>query len=123
MTSTEEFVKNTKNLQLKVCRLLEWTTDEYSEFMYKMGIAYLHWFLIGQDKTRKKMERSKLFWNWFKIAFWSYDQAFVADESRIQSLSLKARRTLFKDLHCPIEFAKYEKPDGAVLNAILLQHA
>jgi len=123
MTRAEEFNNNTKELQLKVCKLLEWSSDEYSEFMYKMGVAYLHWYLIGQDKNRRKMERSRLFWNWFKIAFWSYDQAFTADESRILSLSLKARRTLFKDLHCPIEFSKYEKPDEVVLNAILLQHA
>ncbi len=101
----------------QVCKLLQWDEMKYAEYQYKAGIAYLLWYLPCDEKARQQLERSKLYWNWFKTCWTEHDYAYVTSEG-IDKLCLHERLRIYEALHCPRALAVEITPNRIVLDSI-----
>ena len=55
---------------LIVMALLEWTQEQYCGFQYESGVIYLRHYLNGSEPDIEIMERSDLFWGWWKLEWY-----------------------------------------------------
>ena len=104
-------------LKARVCSLLRWTETEFAEYQYRTGLAYLYWYLPTNDQARSALERSRIYWNWFKCMWNAYDMSFT-DAERIDEIPLTLLRELYENLHCPRALAYDVKPNAVVLGEI-----
>ena len=116
-TFAEAYQAAADRLKSRVCKLLQWDDMQYAEYQYKTGIAYLHWYLPCDDYGRNELERSKLFWNWFKMQWGEHDYAFLEQEG-IKNISPSICFGMYAHLHCPRAMAKEIKPNSVVLAEI-----
>ena len=89
----------------QVCQILGWNYTQYGAFIYERGIAYLQWYLPDLEQQRDQLERSQLFWNWWKNSWKIRDDVFIADIKRMNITNgfLVAQRVnleIYKGLHC-----------------------
>lgn len=121
MNSTEKPTTDTRDaadrLKAQVCTLLLWDEMQYAQFQYQTGIAYLMWYLPCDEDSRQQLERSKLYWNWFKNQ-WNNDDFVYNTTSGIGLMTLKQRRMIYHELHCPRVLAVEVKPNNVVLSSI-----
>ena len=108
-------------LQARICTLLAWDADQYSAFMYNNGLRYLHAYLPSDDEARDQLERSKLYWNWYKSLCYQHDMAYLRSGVELQDLA--QRRITYNLLHCPYALVEDVKPNNVVLNEIKYTHA
>lgn len=113
-TYTTAYKAAQEKLKLRVCSLLQWSQMEYAEFQYTTGISYLYWYLPTNEIGRYKLERSRLYWNWYKCMWNAYDIAFCESE-HIEQVPLKLLRELYINMHCPRALAIDVKPSAVVL--------
>ena len=116
-TYAEAYQEAADRLKRRVCSLLQWSDMEFAEFQYKTGIAYLHWYLPCDDYGRNQLERSKLYWNWFKMQWSEHDMLFVEQEG-IKDISPRICFGMYEHLHCPRALAIDVKPNSVVLAEI-----
>jgi len=86
------------NTRRQVCTILGWKYAQHSQFMYERGLAYLQWYLPTLEHSRDKLERSQLFWNWWKNCWLLRDQVFA---SNLTAYPLKVDSTLriYRETH------------------------
>jgi hypothetical protein len=106
-----------KRLKFKICLLLEWSLMEYAEYQQQTGISYLYWYLPCDDLGRDQLERSKLYWNWYKTQWQGFDMAFV-EQPDLDHIGLTIKREMYKSLHCPHAMAAEIKPNNVVLSEL-----
>lgn len=107
-----DFLKHT------VSDLLGWTEFEYCEYQYQMGIAYLMWYLPCDERSRRKLERSRMYWNWYKNQWAIYDESLLTYKLSLNQCPIPHMREVYRDLHCPHKMAVEVKPNDVVLNSI-----
>lgn len=100
-----------------ICQLLLWDELKYAEYQYQAGLSYLYWYLPCDEAARKQLERSKLYWNWFKMVWTEHDYAYCTSAG-IEKISKRERLRIYNDLHCPRSLAVECKPNNAVLSDI-----
>jgi hypothetical protein len=63
--------------QKKVRTALRWSEEQYADFMYNCGLAYLQ-FYIGNEpqEVLSHIRKSKTFWNWWKLHWQKRDEEF-----------------------------------------------
>jgi hypothetical protein len=105
-------------VKTKVCQLLGWTDFEYAQYQYQHGISYLMWYLPCDEDARSQLERSKLYWNWFKNLWLCHDESLVSFTLSLRECSAEMLRGVYDDLHCPHALAIEVKPNAVVLNEI-----
>jgi hypothetical protein len=103
-----------KTVQIEMCLLLNCSHETYSNILYKYGRAYLHWYLPCNERQRRKLEGSQIFWAWFRLQFEIHDDALINDPE-FPLLTINERRRWFKNLHCPQAMANEVKPNAVVL--------
>jgi len=89
-------------LELKqtICALLGWDELQYAEFQYQMGLAYLGSYIIGDHWGQDMLQRTPLFWNWWKNQWMIRDKAFLQDqEEELSKLRVETCRSLYRHLH------------------------
>jgi hypothetical protein len=91
-------------------------TTLYS-IQYKYGLAYLMWYLPCDDANRRRLEGSKIFWQWYKFQWEVQDEALLLHEP-FATHSFSRRRKLYKSLHCPRAMAVEVKPNSVVLQEL-----
>lgn len=101
----------------EVCLLLNWTDMQYNEFLYQNGIAYLHLYLPCDEWGRQQLERSRLFWNWFKLLWISLDKDLLND-ALFTKLPCEKRRNDYRFMHCPRTLVYHVKPNAVVLQSL-----
>jgi hypothetical protein len=114
MTTAQAYNISAATTQEKVLALLEWTEQEFCDFRYKNGIAYLHWYAPVNENHRFVMERSRMFWRWFRCVCNTIDFEFINNPD-VLNLSVTLRRSLYTSFHCPRLVAKDIKPNQVVL--------
>jgi len=107
-------MESTNCIQTEMCLALNCSLDSYSNIMYKHGRAYLHWYLPCNDRQRRILEGSKVFWVWFRLQWEMHDRALL-DDPEFLSYTIKERRRYFKHLHEPQAMAVDVKPNSIVL--------
>lgn len=103
------------SLKMEICLLLNWTDQQYCEYQYENGIAYLMWYLPCDDYARHQLERSRLYWNWFKYQWMLHDESLLSYKVSVRECSVKTLLPLYQNLHCPRALAVEIKPNSVVL--------
>lgn len=98
MNTTATAQPTANQVRRQVCTLLGWTYDQYAEFIYERGIAYLHWYLPALEEQRNKLERSKLYWNWWKNSWMLRDEVFAYNLT-VFPLKLANMERIYRETH------------------------
>lgn len=110
--------KNTRReakdaLKRSVCELLNWTEMQYAETVYHEGLAYLKAYIIKDDHAIAALERSPIFWAWWKNHWQNRDAAFL---KHCQEREINFRDELYHALNNGAELAGSIYPNSVVLN-------
>lgn len=98
----------------QIKRLLQWSDEEYGEFIYNCGIQYLHRYIKSESQAIvDHMVRSRIFWNWWKTHWNLRDRAFL--DRKTVNLATSTWRTIYYELHDPNTLAAEIYPNGVVL--------
>jgi hypothetical protein len=103
------------SLMNQVLNLLNWTVQDYADFKYQRGIAYLRWYLPANDRAIRQLMRNRLFWNWWKNCWDTRDEVFITECTTHSLVSRNALVQLYKMLHDSRELATEIKPAKSVL--------
>ncbi len=86
------------DLKNAIIEVLHHDLERYTTLQYVRGLLYLK-IIIEDRELTAHMERSKIFWDWWKL-HWSYrDRAFLSDD--VGKLGLTERIMLYSELHNP----------------------
>lgn len=106
--------QDNNNTATQVQKLLKWTEQEHSQFIYDCGLAYLTYYIKDEAEVIiSHMIRSRIFWNWWKANFRLRDQAFI--DRKIVDLKTETWHLIYKELHDPKTLAAEIYPSGVVL--------
>lgn len=108
-----------KQLKAVVIDLLQWDELEYATFQYECGLAYLRHYIPGDNWGQDMLQRSKLFWNWWKNQWTLRDESFCAMDSEVPTsrvgISTENLRRLYLHLHDAAILASDIYPNRVVL--------
>ncbi|MGN7787387.1 hypothetical protein ACTJIJ_22835 [Niabella sp. 22666] len=110
-----------ETIKQQMCELLGWDEMRYVEYLLHNGRQYLRFLLPESSQLKEKLERSRMFWNWFKNMFRQMDMA-ILDGGGFAKLNLNNRIALFDAVHCPIAVASERKPPRCVMDDIMRAH-
>lgn len=102
-------------LKPRVIKILRFDDMDHSKFQYQQGIAYLKAYLNNDTYSVEVMERSRLYWNWWKSHWANRDQAFIEFVNNT-AYDLETRREIYRDMHCGKTLAASIYPNGIVMN-------
>lgn len=84
-TQTETQIQRVKNemevVKDSIIKMLHWSEMNYAEFMYETGLAYLQHYILGDEYGIAALERSRIFWSWWRNHWAQRDQRFMANIS------------------------------------------
>ena len=82
----------------RVCEILGWTDLEYAEFQFETGITYLERYLPEGLNGVQALERSRLYWSWWRNSWLHRDEALLQEVDN----GIRGNLTLiYKELHNP----------------------
>lgn len=116
MTHTENRNRSMEQLQQQVCRMLHITDLEYANRQFEAGCAYLDAYIPNDPDGAAQLQRSAVYWAWWRNHWSMRDEQFCT--GHVQSLSLQLRQELYEQLHNPQLLAQELRPNG-----IILRHA
>lgn len=101
-----------------VIKLLQWTELEYAQFQYESGLAYLRHYIPTDKWGQDMLQRSKLFWNWWKNQWLLREEGFYYMENEVQmdKISTDNLRRLYCHLHDAATLASEIYPNRTVLD-------
>jgi len=103
-------------LKLAVCVLLNWTEEQYGQYVYDCGIEYLNEYLDEDAYSITVLENSRIFWTWWKNHFATRDEMFIDLNRRCPVRSNELRDQLYKHYNEPKMLAACIHPNSVVLN-------
>lgn len=103
-------------LKRAVCELLNWTELQYGEYVFERGTEYLHVYLQGDEYAIQVLERSPIFWAWWKNHFAKRDESFLMLHRSTPIRSLEIRLQLYHHYNEPKMLAESIHPNSVVLN-------
>lgn len=106
-----------RQVKMEICKALHWNEMQYAQMQYHNGLAYLHWLLMGDDEGRDQLERSGMFWNWFKHQWYIHDVEFL--HAGLEGQPLDVKLDWYNDIHNPRALAAEVRPNRIVLDQII----
>src|SRR5207253_685449 len=83
----------TSNKLQEILEILDWKEEVWSQFVYNTGLQYLYIRYAADAITPEVLNRSRLFWNWWKNQWQIRDEAFLDKETKgflpLQKLPLR----------------------------------
>ncbi|RTL47230.1 MAG: hypothetical protein EKK39_14775 [Sphingobacteriales bacterium] len=113
-TQNHIIAQKAKRLQRRVCELLGWDAMQYAEFIYNSGRNYLLYYTNGDTFMTDQIERSRIFWSWWKNHWVLRDEAFVHNE-QIGYLHRQNLLLLYLQTHDARILATEIRPSGLLL--------
>lgn len=83
----------------RILPMLEWTELQYCYFMYGEGLKYLQIYLQGDMHAIGIIERSPVFWGWWKNHWTIRDEVYLQSYEEMCQISLYFREAAYKALH------------------------
>jgi len=62
----------------RILEAIGWSEQEYANFIYETGIAYLEHYIPNDAHGMNMLIRSRVFWNWWKNHWQQRDEQFVS---------------------------------------------
>ena len=103
-------------LKQTVCGLLNWTEMQYAEYVYNTGLEYLKEYLHGDSHAIGILERSPIFWAWWKNHFTNRDEKFVMLNRTTPIRNQEIRIQLYEHYNEAAMLADSIHPNSVVLN-------
>ena len=100
----------------RVLYVLQTSEEDYCWYKYLCGLNWLQHYLNGDGYTIDMLERSKVFWGWWKSEWHRRDQAFLEDAETLITLRPRTRLDIWFALHSPKELASRLSPHAAVMD-------
>lgn len=75
--------EQTEKLQEQVIDLLGWSELAYCEFQYHSGIEFIEAYIGKDSPYGMVLERSRVFWNWWKNQWTLRNEQFVREVGKI----------------------------------------
>jgi hypothetical protein len=123
LSYTEQYLRLAECLKHQVCHLLKWDEQQFCNYQYNMGIAYLMWYLPCDAAGRDKLLRSRIFWNWWKHTWTMHDESFLSFKRSLKECELHNIRKAYEALHCPRILVNELTPNDVVLAELKTKEA
>jgi hypothetical protein len=105
-----------KNTQQQVHKLLAWCEQQYSQFIYDCGIAYLTAYLPQESsEVITQILKTQSFWNWWKMRWEKRDEQFI-EYCSVMRHGTATRLEAYKEIHDPLILAQGIHLNGVVLS-------
>jgi|SRR5690242_8505564 len=62
----------------KIIEALEWNEQEYCDYQYETGLAYLEHYIPEDPQGIDMLSRSRIFWSWWKNHWAQRDAQFLS---------------------------------------------
>ena len=124
MTHTDRIRCLRRATELQVMDLLEWDTLTYTMFKYECGLMYLTAYLKGDKDAIDQMQRSAIYWGWWKLHRMEREREFLDNcrkghchprPFRQWVKGVHGRRANYKIIHNPDMLSQAMEPRGIVL--------
>lgn len=66
-----------KQIQSNIIQALQWSEQEYANFIYETGIAYLEHYIPEDEHGIALLSRSRVYWSWWKNHWAQRDAQFL----------------------------------------------
>jgi hypothetical protein len=109
------YQKRADSLKRKVCQELRWTDLQYNEYQFQQGHDYLLAYLKGDEYSVRVMERSRIFWSWWRNHWTNRDEGFMEFVTNT-TYSVAEMREFYGDVHDAHLLAECIYPNGVILN-------
>lgn len=83
-------------LKEAICEMLEWSEEQYANYQFEQGIAYIMLYMPCCEKTRLKLQQSASFWGWWKLNWTRMDEVFFNEP--ILKVNTNHRRIMYKGI-------------------------
>lgn len=67
-----------RQAQDDIQKALQWTEQEYFNFQFETGIAYLEHYIPGDAHGIDMLSRDRIYWNWWKNHWAQRDEQFMS---------------------------------------------
>lgn len=98
--------------------LMQWSHEQFCNYQYKCGLAYLQHRFPADARAREILERSRIFWNWYKFVWVQYDYSLLTFKRSLKECNLQTVRQCYEHLHCPQAMAADTRPSDPVLDEL-----
>ena len=103
-----------KQIMKTVLEALHWNEQQYVEFIYSCGLAYLVAYIPGYPKIISEISKTETFWDWWKDHWEKREMEFIETITDYPE-SVTDVLQVHKDLHDPLVLAGAEYLNGQVL--------
>jgi hypothetical protein len=100
-------------MQTEILELLQIDLAEYATMQYEAGLAYLRAYIPTDPQGMAALERSRIFWNWWKNHWNMRDMAFMFKVN--QFVPVEGIRAYYRFYNDPEKLAQGIYPNAAVL--------
>lgn len=100
------------SIQARVQKVLKWDDMQYAEFMYERGLEYLNLYIPDDPHGIEALQRSRIFWAWWKNHWAIREQAFLDNLGHCSDIFWME---YYKQTHCPHLLIDIIYPNAAVL--------
>ena len=66
-----------KSLQREVIKTLQWSEEQYFDYIFQCGVAYLNKYIPQYPQVVKQIIKSKIYWNWWRLHWEQRDKEFL----------------------------------------------
>lgn len=103
-----------QNIQRAIRSILGWTEEQYSQFIYDCGLAYLWKIAPEYPQIRSQISKSAIFWNWWKMHWENREKEFLEKVDDLNIMLIEPVEE-YKELHDPRTLAEAIYLNGQVL--------
>lgn len=94
---------------------LQWTEQEYFNFQFETGIAYLEHYIPGDQHGIDLLSRDRIYWNWWRNHWAQRDEQFLSLFTPEFSHP-KILEKIYKGFHDVYTLVNEIYPSAAILN-------
>jgi hypothetical protein len=114
-TSRTHLQEKAQALKAAVLKLLQCTEMQYNQLQYEQGLAYLNTYLNGDAYMVQVMERSRIFWSWWRNHWTNRDATFMALHEKHPLRRAEIARQLYEQYNRGRLLANSIQPNAVVL--------
>lgn len=117
-TNVEKRRHQAQEFKISVTEMLGWDEMVFGEHQYNCGLAYLNYYIPTDPIGMEFLQRSKIFWNWWKNKWADRDRDFLDQWQPKENWKKVRRGTLVKlylELNDPLVLSQDIKPHAIVL--------
>lgn len=103
-----------QQILLTVITALHWSEQQYTQFIYDCGLAYLNAFIKDYPAVKTQISKSEIFWDWWKTHWEQREKEFI-ETIETYPESITDIHQQYKAIHDPVELATGIYLNGKVL--------